>query len=122
MDDAHGFHCSNMQLEQCQMVICKFITAVQYMHVLRQMRRGFCTIVLHYYMIMNIKCRSHMIISPLSVYKHFMFQSVLENTAEMASKNHSAPRLLGTCKLIDDCSRKVVQILLVTGGKVMNIL
>ena len=35
MDDAHGFHCSNMQLEQCQMIICKFIAAVQYinMHV-----------------------------------------------------------------------------------------
>ena len=37
MDDAHGFHCSNMQLEQCQMVVCKFIAAVQYMHVLRQL-------------------------------------------------------------------------------------
>ena len=48
MDDAHGFHCSDMQLEQCQMVVCKFIAAVQYMHVLRQLRRGFCTIVLHY--------------------------------------------------------------------------
>ena len=47
MDDAHGFHCSNMQLEQCQMVVCKFIAAVQYMHVLRQLRRGFRTIVLH---------------------------------------------------------------------------
>ena len=49
MDDAHGFHCreSNMQLEQCQMVIYKFIAAVQYMHVLRQLRRGFRTIVLH---------------------------------------------------------------------------
>ena len=47
MDDAHGFHCSNMQLEQCQMVVCEFIAAVQYMHVLRQLRRGFCTIVLH---------------------------------------------------------------------------
>ena len=47
MDDAHGFHCSDMQLEQCQMVACKFIAAVQYMHVLRQLRRGFCTIVLH---------------------------------------------------------------------------
>ena len=48
MDDAHGFHCSDMQLEQCQMVVCKFIAAVQYMHVLRQLRRGFRTIVLHY--------------------------------------------------------------------------
>ena len=48
MDDAHGFHCSDMQLEQCQMVVCKFIAAVQYMHVLRQLCRGFCTIVLHY--------------------------------------------------------------------------
>ena len=48
MDDAHGFHCSDMQLEQCQMVVCKFIAAVLYMHVLRQLRRGFCTIVLHY--------------------------------------------------------------------------
>ena len=47
MDDAHGFHCSNMQLEQCQMVVCKFIAAVQYMYVLRQLRRGFYTIVLH---------------------------------------------------------------------------
>ena len=47
MDDAHGFHCSDMQLEQCQMVICRFIAAVQYMHVLRQLRQGFCTIVLH---------------------------------------------------------------------------
>ena len=47
LDDAHGFHCSNMQLEQCQMVVYKFIAAVQYMHVLRQLRRGFCTIVLH---------------------------------------------------------------------------
>ena len=46
-DDAHGFHCSNMQLEQCQMIVCKFIAAVQYMHVLRQLRRGFRTIVLH---------------------------------------------------------------------------
>ena len=47
--DAHGFHYSNMQLGQCQMVVCKFIAAVQYyMHVLRQLRRGFCTIVLHY--------------------------------------------------------------------------
>ena len=36
-----------MQLEQCRMVVCKFIAAVQYMHVLRQLRRGFCTIVLH---------------------------------------------------------------------------
>ena len=34
MDDAHGFHCFDMQLEQCQMVVCKFIVAVQYMHVL----------------------------------------------------------------------------------------
>ena len=49
VDDAHGFHCSNMQLEQCQMVVYKFIAAVQCMHVLRQLRRGFCTIVLHYY-------------------------------------------------------------------------
>ena len=49
MDDAHGFHCSNMQLEQCQMVVCKFIAAVQYMHVLMQLRRGFRTIVLHYF-------------------------------------------------------------------------
>ena len=48
MDDGHGFHCSNMQLEQCQMVVCKFIAAVQYMHVLRQLCRGFCTIVLHW--------------------------------------------------------------------------
>ena len=48
MDDAHGFHCSNMQLEQCQMVVCKFIAAVQYMRVLRQLCRGFCTIVLHF--------------------------------------------------------------------------
>ena len=47
MDDAHGFHCSDMQLEQCQMVVCKFIAAVQYMHVLRQLHQGFCTIVLH---------------------------------------------------------------------------
>ena len=49
MDDAHGFHCSDMQLEQCQMVVCKFIAAVQYMHVLRQLRQAFCTIdiVLH---------------------------------------------------------------------------
>ena len=49
MDDAHGFHCSNMQLamEQYQMVVCKFIAAVQYMHMFRQLRRGFCTIVLH---------------------------------------------------------------------------
>ena len=47
MDDAHGFHCSDTQLEQCQMVVCKFIAAVQYTHVLRQLRRGFCTIVLH---------------------------------------------------------------------------
>ena len=46
-DGAHGFHYSDMQLEQCQMVVCKFIAAVQYMHVLRQLRRGFCTIVLH---------------------------------------------------------------------------
>ena len=41
-----------MQLEQCQMVAYKFIAAVQYnnniMHVLRQLRQGFCTIVLHY--------------------------------------------------------------------------
>ena len=49
-DDAHGFHCSNMQLEQCQMIVCKFIAAVQYMHVLRQLRRGFRTIVLHYHL------------------------------------------------------------------------
>ena len=47
MDDAHGFHCSNMQLEQCQMVVRKFIAVVQYMHVLRQLCRGFCTTVLH---------------------------------------------------------------------------
>ena len=47
MDDAHGFHCSDMQLEQCQMVAWKFIAAVQYIHVLRQLHRGFCTIVLH---------------------------------------------------------------------------
>ena len=40
MDDAHGFHCSDMQLEQCQMVICKFIAAVQYMHVLRQLHNS----------------------------------------------------------------------------------
>ena len=33
-----------MQLEQYRMVVCKFIAAVQYMHVLRQLRRGFCTI------------------------------------------------------------------------------
>ena len=26
---AHGFHCSDMQLEQYQMVVCKFIAAVQ---------------------------------------------------------------------------------------------
>ncbi len=32
----------NMQLEQCQTVVCKYIAAV---HVLRQLRRGFCTIV-----------------------------------------------------------------------------
>ncbi len=38
-----------MQLEQCRMVVCKFIAAVQYMHVLRQLCRGFCTIVLHLY-------------------------------------------------------------------------
>ena len=38
MDDAHGF---NIQLEQYQMVVCKFIAAVQCMHVLRQLRRGF---------------------------------------------------------------------------------
>ena len=32
------------------LVICKFIAAVQYyMHVLRQLRRGFCTTVLHLY-------------------------------------------------------------------------
>ena len=40
-----------MQLEQCQMVVCKFIAAVQYnniMHVLRQLHQGFCTIVLHF--------------------------------------------------------------------------
>ena len=37
-----------MQLEQCQMIVCKFIAAVQYMHVLRQLRRGFRTIVLHW--------------------------------------------------------------------------
>ena len=48
MDDAHGFHCCNMQLEQlCQMVVHKFIAAVQYMHVLRQLHRGFCIIVLY---------------------------------------------------------------------------
>ena len=29
------------------MVVCEVIAAVQYMHVLRQLRRGFCTIVLH---------------------------------------------------------------------------
>ena len=53
MDDAHGFHCSNMQLEQCQMVVCKLIAAVQYniinMHVLTQLCQGFCMIVLHLY-------------------------------------------------------------------------
>ena len=49
-DDAHGFHCFNMQLEQYQMIVCKFIAAVQYMHVLRQLRRGFRTIVLHSFM------------------------------------------------------------------------
>ena len=48
MDDAHGF---TIQLEQCQMVVCKFIAAVQYMHVLRQLCRGFCTIVLHFVML-----------------------------------------------------------------------
>ena len=55
LDDAHGFHCSNMQLEQCQMVVYKFIAAVQYMHVLRQLRRGFCTIVLPYVKYVGIK-------------------------------------------------------------------
>ena len=58
MDDAHGFHCSNMQLEQCQMVVCKFIAAVQYMHVLRQLRRGFRTIVLHSLGDFNMQCRA----------------------------------------------------------------
>ena len=36
-------------MEHCQMVVCKFIAAVQYMHVLRELHRGFCTIVLHLY-------------------------------------------------------------------------
>ena len=36
------------------MVVHKFIAAVQYMHVLRQLRRGFCTIVLHYNIIVRL--------------------------------------------------------------------
>ena len=55
MDGAHD--CSGMLLEQCQMVVCKFIAAVQlqYMHVLRQLRRGFCTIVLHLHQFLYVQ-------------------------------------------------------------------
>ena len=71
-----GFHCSNMQLEQCQMVVCKFIAAVQYMHVLRQLRRGFCTIVLHYdlnlYPESNIYQILHQTLHMIYTYLHYI--------------------------------------------------
>ncbi len=42
------------------MVVCEVIAAVQYMHVLRQLRRGFCTIVLHYFSTALCACMQHM--------------------------------------------------------------